>query len=66
MTAGLEYLSNYQRLRELDLRSLQGDLLVAFQYLKRAFKQEGNQHLHSLMCMKRGNGFKLNQGRDLH
>ena len=46
MIKGLESYEN--RLRELSLFSLekrrfQGDLIVAFQYLKEAFKQEGNQ-----------------------
>jgi len=46
MIKGLESYEN--RLRELSLFSLekrrfQGDLIVAFQYLKEAFMQEGNQ-----------------------
>ena len=63
MTRGLEYLHYEDRLRQLGLFSLEkrrlwGDLIAAFQYLKGAFKQEGNQLFERVDNSRtRGNGF---------
>ena len=41
-----------------------GDLIVAFQYLKGAYKQEGSQLFERADNSRtRGNGFKLKEGR---
>jgi len=60
----LEYLSYGERLRELGLfspekRRLRGDLIVAFQYVKCAYKQDG-ERCFSKACSDRtmGNVFK--------
>ncbi|KAK4818261.1 hypothetical protein QYF61_009966 [Mycteria americana] len=69
MTRGMEHLSYEERLRELGLfglekRGLQRDFIVAFQYLKEAYKKDGDR-LFSRPCCDRtkGNGCKLKQGR---
>jgi len=65
MIRGLEYLSYKDRLRELGLFSLekrrhQGDLMAAFQYLKRDYRKDG-EGLFTRVCSDRtrGNSSKL-------
>jgi len=68
-TKGLEHLSYEERLKEMGLfslgkRRLQGHLIVAFQYLKEAYKQEGEKLFTRVNSDRtRRNGFKLGQGR---
>ena len=69
MIKGLEHLSYEGRLREMGFssskkRRLRGDLIVAFQFLKGAYRQEGEQLFTRVDGDRtRGNGFKLRQGR---
>jgi len=69
MIQRMEHLSYEDRLRELGLfslekRKLQGALIAAFQYVKGNYRKEGKR-LFSRVCddRKRGNGFKLKEGR---
>ena len=68
MFRGLERLPYEDRLRELGLFSLEkrmlwGDLIAAFQYLKGAYKQEGNQLFERVDNSRtRGNYLKLREG----
>ena len=69
MIRGLEHLSYEERLRELGLfslekRRLSGDLIVAFQYLKGAYKKDGGR-LFTRACSDRtrGNSFKMKESR---
>jgi len=72
MIRGLKCLFYEERLRELGLFSLekgrlQGDLIAVFQYLKGAYRKDG-ENLFSKVCCDRTrnndfNGFKLREGR---
>ncbi|GAB0205756.1 mitochondrial enolase superfamily member 1 [Grus japonensis] len=69
MIRGLEHLSCGDTLRELGLfslekRRLQGDLIVAYQYLKGAYRKAGEGlFIRECSDRTRGNGFKLKEGR---
>ena len=69
MIRGLEHLPYGDRLRELGLfslekRRLQGDLIAAFQDLKRVYRKDGEGlFIRAGNDRSRGNGFKLEEGR---
>jgi len=69
MIRGLEHRSCEERLREwglfsLEKRRLWGDLTAAFQYLKWAYRKDGENIFSRACCNRMGsNGFKLREGR---
>ena len=69
MIRRLEQLTYKDRLRELGLSSLEkrrlwGDLIAALQYLKRAYRKDGEGlFIRAYSDRVRGNGFKLEKGR---
>jgi len=69
MFRGLEYLSEKDRLREsglfsLQKRKLRADLLAVFQYLKGAYRKDGEGRFARVCSDRtRGNSSKLKEGR---
>jgi len=69
MIRGMEHLSYEKRLRELGLFSLVkkrlwGNLIVAFQYLKGAYKKDEDRFFRRACSYRtRSNGFKLSESR---
>jgi len=69
MIRGLEHLSHEERLRKLGLfsfkkRRLQRDLTATFQYLNKAYYQEGDQLF--TQCDRDRTRGKLKEGGDLY
>ena len=67
MTRGLKHLLYGGRLRDLGIfslekRKVQGDLLVAFQYLKKSYRKEWTGSLAGSV-VTRGNDFKLKESK---
>jgi len=68
MLRGMEHLSCEERLGELELfslekRRLRGDVIAAFQYVKKVYKKDGDKLPSRACCNRtRGDGFKLNDG----
>jgi len=69
MIRGMEHLCREESMRALALFSLEKrrlwrHLIAAFQYLKGAYKKDGDKLLSRAGCNRaRGNGFKLKEGR---
>jgi len=69
MIRWLEHLFYKERLRELGVfslekRRLRGDLTAVFQYLKGAYRKDGENIFNRTCCDRtRSNGFKLREGR---
>ena len=63
MIRGMEHLSYEERLRELfsmKKRRHWGDHIADFQYLKGAYKKDGDKSFKRACCNRtKGNGFKL-------
>jgi len=69
MIRGMELICYEERLRELGLfslekRRLEGDIIVAFQYLKGAYRKDGDNLFIKACCDRTSNkDFKLREGR---
>jgi len=69
MIRGLQHLSCEESLKEFGLFSLGkgglwGDFILSFQYVKRAYKKDGDKIFsRASYDSTRGNGFKLKEGR---